>query len=241
MGRSTVVRGDDLVQPVGRGRAACSMETAKRRRNRARELGEELGIAVEVAGDPFAWVQGTDFHKTIWVIDQWTGEPSTPARRAAEPQVTASQLEMASRCGPQHDLLPGAMAKELLRRVERCPQQLGHPRVGQAQTVQLLIGHQRECVVLQGIAVEPLYEPGAVLALPNRQIAAGAGRSGSSTSGCSANGPTFEPGPQRPPLRNGDLALTSARIPAGATTEVARRQPDGTWLWTIDQPSILGR
>ncbi len=126
-------------------------------------------------------------------MDRRTVHTGTQSRRAAEPQVTASQLEMASRCGPQHDLLPGAMAKELLRRVERCPQQLGHPRVGQAQTVQLLIGHQRECVVLRGIAVEPLYEPGAVLALPNRQIAAGAGRSGSSTSGCSAKGRPLNP------------------------------------------------
>jgi hypothetical protein len=25
----------------------------------------------------------------------------------------------------------------------------------------------------------------------------------------------------------------------GATVEVARRQPDGTWLWLIDQPSVL--
>lgn len=41
----------------------------------ARELGEELGIAVEVAGDPFARLQGTDFNMTIWVIDQWTDEP----------------------------------------------------------------------------------------------------------------------------------------------------------------------
>jgi hypothetical protein len=26
----------------------------------------------------------------------------------------------------------------------------------------------------------------------------------------------------------------------GATVEVARRQPDGTWLWVLDQPNILG-
>jgi len=25
-----------------------------------------------------------------------------------------------------------------------------------------------------------------------------------------------------------------------ATVEVARRQPDGAWLWMIDQPSVLG-
>jgi hypothetical protein len=38
---------------------------------------------------------------------------------------------------------------------------------------------------------------------------------------------------------NGDLALTSTRIPGGATAEVARRHRDGTWLWMIDQPNVL--
>lgn len=39
----------------------------------------------------------------------------------------------------------------------------------------------------------------------------------------------------------GDLALTSARFDDGAATvEVARRQPDGTWLFVIDQPNING-
>jgi len=37
------------------------------------------------------------------------------------------------------------------------------------------------------------------------------------------------------------LELTSTRLPGGgATVEVARRQPDGTWLWVLDQPNILG-
>jgi hypothetical protein len=44
----------------------------------------------------------------------------------------------------------------------------------------------------------------------------------------------------RPVIRNGDLALTSTRLPAGgATVEVARRQPDGSWRWVIDQPAVL--
>ncbi len=40
-------------------------------------------------------------------------------------------------------------------------------------------------------------------------------------------------------LMYGELALTSTRIPEGATAEVARRQPDGAWLWMIDQPNVL--
>jgi hypothetical protein len=56
-----------------------------------------------------------------------------------------------------------------------------------------------------------------------------------------ADKPTFTPGEQRPALRNGDLALTSTRlVGGGATAELARRQSDGTWLWILDQPNILG-
>ncbi len=44
-----------------------------------------------------------------------------------------------------------------------------------------------------------------------------------------------------PALCHGDLALTSTRLAGGsATAEVARRQPDGSWLWIIDQPNVLG-
>ena len=47
---------------------------------------------------------------------------------------------------------------------------------------------------------------------------------------------------QQPSLRVGDLALTSTRLHGcDATAEVARRQPDGTWRWVIDQWSVLGR
>ena len=43
-------------------------------------------------------------------------------------------------------------------------------------------------------------------------------------------------GEQRPALICGDLALTSTRsLDGNITTEVARRQDDGTWLWAIDR------
>jgi ketosteroid isomerase-like protein len=49
----------------------------------------------------------------------------------------------------------------------------------------------------------------------------------------------FELGEQRPALICGDLALTSVRSRDGdVTTEVARRQKDGTWLWVIDRYSV---
>ncbi|OWK19066.1 hypothetical protein AJ88_47900 [Mesorhizobium amorphae CCBAU 01583] len=54
-----------------------------------------------------------------------------------------------------------------------------------------------------------------------------------------AAGRKFQRGDQRPALINGDLALTSTKLPDGSiTTEVARRQDDGTWLWVIDRYSV---
>jgi SnoaL-like domain len=49
----------------------------------------------------------------------------------------------------------------------------------------------------------------------------------------------FEFGEQRPALICGDLALTSTRSRNGTvTSEVARRQKDGTWPWVIDRYSV---
>lgn len=76
-----------------------------------------------------------------------------------------------------------------------------------------------------------LYEPHAVLALPDGQVATGAAEIRTAYQRLVASRPGFEPGTQRPTLRRGDLALTSSRLANGdVTIEVARRQPDGTWL-----------
>ena len=54
-----------------------------------------------------------------------------------------------------------------------------------------------------------------------------------------ATGPRVSLGQQADQLVNGDLALTSTRVPgAFVTAEVARRQRDGSWKWAIDQPSL---
>ena len=84
-----------------------------------------------------------------------------------------------------------------------------------------------------------LYEPGAVLALPDGGTATGHDEIRAAYEGIVAARPVFAPGRTRPALISGDLALTSVRIPGGpVTVEVARRQPDGTWLWLIDQPDV---
>jgi ketosteroid isomerase-like protein len=85
-----------------------------------------------------------------------------------------------------------------------------------------------------------LYEPDAVLAFPPGQVSVGRDEIRKAYTDLLANRPVFSSGGQRPPLRNGDLAITSTRLPGGGTTvEVARRQPDGTWLRAIDQPALL--
>ncbi len=84
-----------------------------------------------------------------------------------------------------------------------------------------------------------LYEPDAVLVGPDGQVMRGAEAIRDFYAGLLASRPTFVAGEQRPALRRGDIALTSSRLVNGiVTAEVARRQPDGTWRWAIDQPGV---
>jgi ketosteroid isomerase-like protein len=84
-----------------------------------------------------------------------------------------------------------------------------------------------------------LYESDAVLAVPGGTPAAGTGAIRQALRQFLEGRPTVS-GESQPALRFGDLALTSTRFAGGATAEVARRQPDGTWLWVIDQPRVVG-
>jgi ketosteroid isomerase-like protein len=84
-----------------------------------------------------------------------------------------------------------------------------------------------------------LYEPDAVLAVPGGAPAAGADAIRQALRRFLDGRPTVS-GESQPALRFGDLALTSTRFAGGATAEIARRQPDGTWRWVIDQPRVLG-
>jgi ketosteroid isomerase-like protein len=86
-----------------------------------------------------------------------------------------------------------------------------------------------------------LYEPNAVLALPGGQTATGAQEIRAAYQRLVTGQPTFQPGAQQATIRSGDLALTSSRLTDGAiTVEVARRQPDRTWLWVLDRPNVNG-
>jgi ketosteroid isomerase-like protein len=88
--------------------------------------------------------------------------------------------------------------------------------------------------------VVALYEPNAVLALPDGGAAIGHAAIRAFYGALLAGRPRLESAGQRTPLRADDLALTCTLLPGGnATTEVARRQPDGSWRWIIDQPRVL--
>lgn len=86
--------------------------------------------------------------------------------------------------------------------------------------------------------VVALYEPDAVLAFPPGQVTVGTEAIRAVYAELLASGPTFS-GEVRPPLEQGGIALTSTIRPGNATAEIARRQPDGSWLWLADQPSVL--
>ncbi len=88
--------------------------------------------------------------------------------------------------------------------------------------------------------VVALYEPDAVLALPAGELAVGEEAIRRFYANLLSIKPKFSPGEQSPPLRRGDLALTSTRlVGGGATAEVARRRSDGSWRWIIDRPNVI--
>ena len=85
-----------------------------------------------------------------------------------------------------------------------------------------------------------LYEPNAVLAFPEGTIAEGHAEIRAVYEDFLARSPVLSPGRQRAPLVSGDLALTATELPTGAVTvEIAHRQPDGHWLWAVDQPTFI--
>lgn len=83
-----------------------------------------------------------------------------------------------------------------------------------------------------------LYEPEAVLNFPPGNVARGHAAIRAVYAEFLASGPHLEPGRLQETLRSGDLALTSTVITSGTTAEIARRRPDGTWRWVVDNPAI---
>lgn len=90
---------------------------------------------------------------------------------------------------------------------------------------------------LDGIVA--LYEPDAVVARSDGSLARGTDEIRALYARMLARKSHFDPVVQVPALRKDDIALTCSVLSNGATTaEVARRQPDGSWLWAVDRPVI---
>lgn len=89
--------------------------------------------------------------------------------------------------------------------------------------------------------VAALYEEQAVMAYPPGGQTVGRDAIRALWAKVLANAPRFEQEAPLPTLISGDIALTSTppRDGAGARAQVARRQPDGTWLRLLDQPEFV--
>ncbi|AUN95031.1 YybH family protein [Pseudazoarcus pumilus] len=83
-----------------------------------------------------------------------------------------------------------------------------------------------------------LYEADAVLAV-GEPVASGHEEIRAFYTRILAKKREFPPVDQMKPIVHGDLAMTTSRQPNGnISTEIARRQDDGSWLWKLDQLKI---
>ena len=89
-----------------------------------------------------------------------------------------------------------------------------------------------------GIAA--LYEEDAVMAYPPGERTLGREAIRELWAKVLAGAPRFQPEDPLPTLVSGDIALTSTapKDDAGARAQVARRQPDGSWLRVLDYPEL---
>ncbi|MDX6741322.1 YybH family protein [Actinocorallia sp. A-T 12471] len=88
--------------------------------------------------------------------------------------------------------------------------------------------------------VAALYAEDAVLAYPPGAQTVGREAIRALWAKVLENRPRFTPEAPLPTLVSGDLALTSTPPSdgSGARAQVARRQPDGSWLRVLDQPEF---
>lgn len=87
-----------------------------------------------------------------------------------------------------------------------------------------------------------LYEPNAVLLSDDGRQVSGTEQIRMFLVEYLRNRPELVASRQNRALCSGDVALTSSQHSNGVlSVEIARRQPDGNWLWVIDQFAIPGR
>ena len=93
----------------------------------------------------------------------------------------------------------------------------------------------------EGLAA--LYEPDAVMAFPPGQETVGRDAIKKVMEQMLAHAPKFTVEEPLPTLIHGNIALTSTRPSdnTGGRVQVARRQPDGSWLRILDRPETPTR
>jgi ketosteroid isomerase-like protein len=108
---------------------------------------------------------------------------------------------------------------------------------GDPQDLERLLIDRQHAGDIEGMVA--LFEPNAVIDCSDGRFVRGHEAIRAFYAETVATGRKWGRGEQRPALIAGDLALTSTKLPDGdVTSEVARRQSDGTWLWVIDRYSI---
>lgn len=85
-----------------------------------------------------------------------------------------------------------------------------------------------------------VYEENAVLIIgENHQTAKGLEQIKAFYADLIKQMPKLDSGVIKIPIVNGNIALTSSVLTDGRTTaEIARKQPDGSWKWCLDDPMI---
>lgn len=115
--------------------------------------------------------------------------------------------------------------------------EVGHEPAHDPQDLERFLVSRERAGDIDGMTA--LYESDAVLDCGDGQLVGGREAIRAYYAGQVAMGRKFDFGEQRAAIVSGDLALTSTRLPDGrVTTEIARRQGDGTWLWVIDRFSV---
>jgi ketosteroid isomerase-like protein len=112
------------------------------------------------------------------------------------------------------------------------------PKATQPEDISRLLVERVKALDLDGIV--ELYEPEAVMAYPPGRMTVGRAAIRGVYAALLERRSQFQPEEPLPTLRVGDLALTSTRPTddAGARAQVARRQPDGSWLRILDRPEF---
>jgi ketosteroid isomerase-like protein len=112
------------------------------------------------------------------------------------------------------------------------------PKATQPEDISRLLVERVKALDLDGIV--ELYEPDAVVAYPPGKMTTGREAIRALYAAMLERRPQFQKEEPLATLRVGNLALTSTRPTddAGARAQVARQQPDGSWLRVLDRPEF---